>query len=323
MKRPLAQLKRLKVVFFGTSPFAAKILAFLLQQHLDIVAIVTRTDKPQGRSLKIGPPPVKGLALKLAPHLPLLQPIQASTPEFAAHLRTLNPDLFIVAAYGEILKQFILDIPSLGSINVHASLLPHYRGAAPMQRCLMKGDAETGITIMKMVLEMDAGDILATAKVPLTIDTTFGELEEKLAETACPTLLHVLGQLHGGTLHPSPQNHALATFAPKISSYETQIAWEHAAFEIHNQIRALSPHPGAWCFVEVGPHKKKLKIKRSHLHPDLQGYTGENLISNDKEWIVACKTGALALLEVQLEGKKSLPIADFLRGLQEPCKIMI
>jgi methionyl-tRNA formyltransferase len=309
------------IVFFGTSVFAAKILAALLHHKANVVAIVTRTDKPQGRSLKIGPPPVKELALAAAPHVHLLQPIKSSTPEFAAHLQTFDPDLFIVAAYGEILKQFILDIPTLGAINVHASLLPKYRGAAPIQRCLMHGDAETGITLMKMVLEMDAGDIVATAKIPLTIDTTFGELEDQLADLSCPVLFDALKKLHQGTLHSTPQNHALATYAPKLASHETEINWDRPAFDVHNQIRALAPFPGAWCYVETAGQKKKLKIKQSRLLQDPQGYPGENLLFSDKEWIVGCKTGSIALVEVQLEGKKSLPIAEFLRGQHEPCRI--
>ena len=312
----------MKIVFFGTSPFAAKILESLLQQDYNIIAVVTRTDKPQGRSLKIGPPPVKQRALALRPHLPVLQPIKASTPEFAAHLKTLTPDLFLVAAYGEILKQFILDIPSRGAINVHASLLPKYRGAAPMQRCLMHGDAETGVTIMKMVLEMDAGDMLATVKVPLTGEITLGELEEKLADISIPLLTQVLDQLVVDTLHPTPQIHSHATYAPKITSHETEIQWDRTAFEVHNQIRALSPQPGAWCWVHIGSQKKKLKIKRSRIISDRQGYAGETLSWTPHEWVVACQTGALNLLEVQLEGKKTLPIQEFLRGAQEPCKIV-
>ena len=312
----------MKIVFFGTSPFAAKILESLLQQNYNIVAVVTRTDKPQGRSLKIGPPHVKERALQIAPELPILQPIKASTPEFAAHLKSFDPDLFIVAAYGEILKQFILDIPSRGAINVHASLLPKYRGAAPMQRCLMHGHAETGVTIMKMVLEMDAGDMLGTAKVPLTGQTTLGELEQQLAEASCPLLMQVLDQLVVERLHPIPQNHSLATYAPKITSNETEIQWDRSAFEIHNQIRALSPQPGAWCSVQIGPQKKKLKIKRSQIVPDKQGYPGETLSWTPHEWVVACQTGALRLLEVQLEGKKTLSIQEFLRGAQDPCTIV-
>jgi methionyl-tRNA formyltransferase len=313
----------MNIVFFGTSPFAANLLECLLRHKLNIIAVVTRTDKPQGRSLKVSAPPVKELILKSYPDLLVLQPHKASTPEFAEQLRKLNPDLFIVAAYGEILKSFILDMPFLGAINVHGSLLPKYRGAAPIQRCLMNGDLETGVTIMKMVLEMDAGDMLETAKISLTPNTTFGELEELLSKIACPALLKVIQHLKDGTLHPNRQNPLEATFAHKITSAETEIKWNRPATDIHNLIRAISPHPGAWCWVQVGADKKRLKIKRSEVAIDhSDGYFGENLVFSDKEWIIACKPGALKLLEVQLEGKKSLPIGEFLRGFHEPCKIL-
>lgn len=312
----------MKIVFFGTSPFAVRILDCLLKQQVNIVAVVTRTDKPQGRSLKVSPPPVKELMLKSYPHIPVLQPLKSSTPEFAAHLKKMSPDLFIVAAYGEILKSFILDIPFLGAINVHGSLLPKYRGAAPIQRCLMHGDQETGVTIMKMVLEMDAGDILEKAATPISLSTTFGDLEEKLAVIGCPILIKVLQEIQQGSLHPIRQNPSEVTYAPKITPQETEIKWNRSSNEIHNLIRAISPHPGAWCWVQIGGEKKRLKIKRSEVIDEQKGYFGENLVFSDKEWIVACGTGALRLLEVQLEGKKSLPIHEFLRGFHEPCKII-
>lgn len=315
----------MNIVFFGTSNFASVLLDCLLKHQLNIVAVVTRTDKPQGRSLKVTAPPVKELLQKSYPGLPVLQPLKASTPEFAELLKKYNPDMFIVAAYGEILKSFILDIPFLGAINVHGSLLPKYRGAAPIQRALMNGDSETGVTIMKMVLEMDAGDMLEKAKVQLSSSTTFGQLEETLSKISCPVLIKVIQQLKEGKARPLPQDHSQATYAPKISSSETEIKWNRPAVEIHNLIRSISPQPGAWCWIEVGADKKRLKIKRSEVAPNQgygQAYFGENIVFSDKEWIVACGTGALKLLEVQLEGKKSLPINEFLRGFQQPCKIL-
>ena len=311
----------MNIVFFGTSQFAATLLECLLKHKLNIVAVVTRIDKPQGRSLKVGSPPVKELMQKSYPDIPVLQPLKASTPEFADHLKKYNADLFIVAAYGEILKSLILDIPFLGAINVHGSLLPKYRGAAPIQRCLINGDQETGVTIMKMVLAMDAGDMLEKSTVSLTSSTTFGELEQKLSEIACPALMKVIGQIKAGTVHPVPQDPSEVTFAAKITPAETEIKWNRSATDIHNLIRGISPQPGAWCWVEIGADKKRLKIKRSEV-VEGQGCFGENLVFSDKEWIVACGTGALKLLEVQLEGKKSLPISDFLRGFHEPCKIL-
>ena len=304
----------MNIVFFGTSRFAAIILRFLLQNQINIVAVVTRTDKPQGRSLKISSPPVKEMVAELFPSLPILQPVKASTPKFIEQIKAYKPDLFIVAAYGEIMKTILLDVPPLGAINIHGSLLPKYRGAAPIQRSLMNGDLETGITIMKMVLEMDAGDILEMVKVPVSTSINFGQLEEKLAESSCPALMKVIEQIKNRTVKAVPQNHSQATYAAKISSQETEIQWNRSADQIHNLIRALSPQPGAWCFVEINGERKRLKIRQSQIVPP--NY------QNDKEIIIPCGMGKLQLLEVQLEGKKNLPAAEFLRGFQGMFKII-
>jgi methionyl-tRNA formyltransferase len=309
------------IIFFGTSNFASTLLDCLLKHKLNIVAVVTRIDKPKGRSLKVSSPPVKELIQKNYPDLPVLQPLKASTPEFADHLKRFNPDLFIVADYGEILKSLILDMPFLGAINVHGSMLPKYRGAAPIQRSLINGDLKTSVSIVKMVLALDAGDVLAHEEIDLPSSMTFGELAQKMSLLACPLLIKVIKQIKEGTVHAVPQDPSQVTFAPKISSAETEIKWNRPATDIHNLIRGISPQPGAWCWVEIGADKKRLKIKRSEV-TEGQGYFGENIVFSDKEWIVACGSGALKLLEVQLEGKKSLPIGDFLRGFHEPCKIL-
>lgn len=303
----------MNIVFFGTSKFAADILKCLINYKLNIVAVVTRTDKPKGRSLKVSPPPVKEFLLQAEERIPLLQPVKASTPEFVEEIKKYSPDLFIVAAYGEIIKTFLLDLPPLGAINVHGSLLPKYRGAAPIQRSLMNGDQETGVTIMKMVLEMDAGDMLAKAKVAVPPNMNFGELEAKLAEISCEPLRDVICQIESGSLQPVAQDRSQVTFADKIKSEETQIIWGRSAHEIHNLIRALSPHPGAWCWLEVSGERKRMKVKKSEvaLH-DRQA----------SDWIVPCGKGELRLVEVQLEGKKSLPAHELLRGLRGLYKIL-
>jgi methionyl-tRNA formyltransferase len=229
----------------------------------------------------------------------------------------LDADLFVVVAYGEILKQNILDLPRSGAINVHASLLPKYRGAAPMQRCLMDGCKETGVTIMNMVLEMDAGDMLKTVTLPIPEEMTRGELEERLWELSAPALVQVIQEIENGSVKKTAQNPAQVTFAPKIKPEEEEIHWSAPATKIHNQIRGLSPAPGAWCFTKVGEEKKRLKIKRSKVVREMSGKPGQILVQDKKQLIVACGENALSLIEVQLEGKKSLPIGDFLRGLQE------
>lgn len=313
----------MKLIFFGTSAFAGRVFEDLLKSGVEICAVVTKPDKPKGRSLLMTPPPVKESVQKLAPHIPIYQPIKASTPEFGEILKSYHADIFVVVAYGEIIKKNLLEMPPLGCINIHASLLPKYRGATPIVRCLMNGETETGITIMDMVLEMDAGAILKTANVSVPASMLFGELEEVLSEVATPALLEVLKGKVEGTLQPISQEHALATFAPKLVPAEEEISWDKAAFQIHNLIRALSPRPGAWCWVQIGSEKKRLKIKRSEIVLGLCGKPGENLILNKEEWVVACGKEALRLLEIQLEGKKSMPTKDFLRGSNTPLKFLI
>ncbi|MES2344364.1 MAG: methionyl-tRNA formyltransferase [Chlamydiota bacterium] len=306
-------MSKLRVVFFGTSIFAAQLLRFLVDHDVNIIAVVTRPDKPRGRSLQLLPPPVKEIAQKICLHIPLYQPKKASTDEFVEILKQFQADLFVVVAYGEIIKENVLSLPRLGCINVHASLLPEYRGAAPMQRALMDGVKKTGITIIDMVLEMDAGDIIATAEMSVPKEMILGELQEKLCFLACPLLLDVIKDFENGNVQKIPQDSSKITFAPKIQPKEEEIDWALSAEVIHNQIRALSPQPGAWCYVQVGQEVKRLKIKKS-MPLDCEGEFKKNISFNKREWIVACGKGALSLLEVQLEGKKSLSIKDFLSG---------
>lgn len=308
----------MKIVFFGTSLFSVTILQHLLCASSNLIAIVTKQDQPQGRSLRLTPPPVKEWAQIHIPHIPLYQPDKASSEEFVACMRELSPDLFVVASYGEIMKTPLLEVPRLAPINVHASLLPKWRGAAPIQRSLMAGDAESGVTIMKMVLQLDAGDILGQVKVLIPLDMTHGELEHALALASQEPLLRVIRRFQEGFVHAEPQNPSLVTFAAKITPSETEIDWSKTAFQIHNQIRALSPSPGAWTWVEAGGQRKKMKIKRSRFVSSISSTPKQTIGLNAKEWIVGCGEGGLSLIEVQLEGKKSLPISDFLRGFQYP-----
>ncbi len=287
----------MKIVFFGTPHFAAEVLKYLLDHHISVLAVVTQPDRPKGRSLQLTPPPVKTLLLEKAPHIPLLQPEKAS--QSLEELKKFQADLFVVVAYGQILSQKLLDIPPLGCINIHASLLPKYRGAAPIQRAILNGETETGIAIQKMVRELDAGDVICEAKVPIGPDMTAGELEVKLIEAANPLLLSVL---KSGISSAKPQDPAKVTYAPKIELEEGQIDWAKPAQEIHNLVRAFSPRPGAWCWIEVAGERKRLKILRSQI------------LSAPTEDSVPCGQGALKLVEVQPEGKKAMKGADWLRG---------
>lgn len=308
----------MKIVFFGTSSFASRILSFLLDQDISIVAVVTRPDRPRGRSLQFNSPPVKENLLKTHSHIPVHQPEKASTVEFAEILKGYHADLFVVVAYGEIIKTNILSIPKKGCINIHASLLPKYRGAAPIQRSLMNGDPITGVTIMEMVLQMDAGDIIKQASVHVPEEMTYGELELNLSEISCPLLLEVFRSFEKGEVQKLSQDPSLVTYAAKITPEEEQIYWEKDAEELHNLIRALSPFPGAWCKVFFGTSEKRLKIKRAVVIRDVQATPGEVLSFSKEGFIVGCGKDALRLLEVQLEGKKTMSTVDFIKGMREP-----
>lgn len=305
----------MRIIFFGTPQFSAESLQYLLDRNFEIVAVVTKPDKPQGRSKELIASPVKQLAL--AKGLPLYQPAKASAPEFASILKNYNPDLFVVVAYGEIIKQNLLDMPKNGCINVHASLLPKYRGAAPIQFCLFQGEKETGVTIMHMVLRMDAGDIIKKAYLPVDDNITAGELEQKLSVIGAQALAEVISDMEKGKVSSIPQNEALATYAPKVELENCEIHWMRPAREIHNLIRGSNPEPGAWCYVEIHGQIKRLKIFRSKLVPHLQGSPGTFASFGKNGVIIYCGEGSLQLLEVKLEGKRLMTGEEFARGIQE------
>lgn len=305
----------MRLLFFGTSSFAAKILEFLLEKKENIVAIITRPDRPKGRSLQLAYSPVKEYVLKQHPSIPLFQPEKASTELFVEKLKHFQPELSIVVAYGEIMRENLLHCPSLGSINIHASLLPKYRGAAPIQRALMEGERETGITIIEMTAEMDAGAILEKAELPIPLEMTFGELNENLCKLACHTLFNVLQDFKDGKIRALPQDHLQKTFAPKIRAEDEKIDWNQPATRIHNQVRALSPLPGAWAYLTMGKEVRRIKIKRTYPISGVFGMPGA--ICRQKErLIVACGEGGLQLHEVQPEGKKAMSAEEWMRGLR-------
>ncbi|MBU6383104.1 MAG: methionyl-tRNA formyltransferase [Verrucomicrobia bacterium] len=305
----------LKILFFGTPDFASDVLNYLFEHQVPITAIVTQPDRPQGRSLKMTPPAVKALVLEKAPHLPIFQPEKASDPQFLQAVAQLKPDLFVVVVFGQILPQTLLAIPKLGSINVHPSLLPKFRGAAPIRRALMEGETETGVVIQKMVRQMDAGDLLAVEKINIDPNMTHGELEEKLLTLSKPLLLQVIRQYEKGEQPPGwPQDPEKATFAPKISAEEGEIHWGESAQKIHNQIRALSPRPGAWSLTAQG---KRIKILRSVIASGTATGAGKPGAMLSPKGIFACGHGSIQLIEVQPEGKKPMSAAEWIRGQKE------
>lgn len=306
----------MKIVFFGTPDFAATILEKLIANGIEVVAIVTRPDRPQGRSLKVQASAVKVKASKLLPSCPIFQPEKCSTDEFVKVLQGIQADLYVVVAFGEIVSQQVLDLPPLGCINVHASLLPKYRGAAPIHRAIMNGEKESGISIIRMVKKMDAGDIFYSEKVFIPVDMTFGELESVLCELGSKCLLKVISDISQQEVHAQEQDHALATFAPKITTEECQIDWKKPADIIHNLIRGTSPHPGAWCMAALRTHPKRVKILRSERFEAISGKPGEIVQHDKNSLIVACGSGSIRLLEVQVEGKPSMPVSELLKGIR-------
>lgn len=300
----------MKIIYFGTPAFAAEILRHLLNNQVEVVAVVTQPDRPKGRSLQLTPSPVKILALEN--NIPVLQPEKASDPTFLQELITYKADLYVVVAFGQILSQKLLDIPPLGCINVHASLLPKFRGAAPIQRSILAGDTETGVAIQRMVRQLDAGDVIALSKTEIDPDMTSGELEQKLIELSKPLLLSVIREYELRIPPAEPQNPSLVTYASKIELEEGEIHWNRSSQEIHNLIRAFSPRPGAWCWIQIGEERKRLKILRSQL-VNAEGSPG-TLISH--QGVVACGQGAIKLIDIQPEGKKVMNASDWLRGHQ-------
>lgn len=305
----------MKVEFFGTPQFAADVLQCLLDNHIDVVCVITKPDKPKGRSGAEIPTPVKQTALQRNPPIDVYQPELVSAPAFEETLKKYEADLFVVVAYGEILKQHLLDMPKKGCINLHASLLPKYRGAAPIQRCIIEGEGKTGVTIIHMAKKMDAGDMIKTAEVAIGSDMTYGELEQELLKAGSELLLDVIRGFERGIVPRTPQDHAQATFAPRIELEDCQVDWRLPAQDVHNLIRGVNPEPGAWCFVSVRGQKKRLKILKTKLEPSFSGHPGEIVSYNKEGFIIGCGDQAVRLVEIQLEGKKCMPAEELMRGL--------
>ena len=295
------------MVFMGTPAFACPILEALLVRADPVVGVVCQPDRPRGRGLGVSAPAVKRLAE--ANRLPVLQPERLRDAAFQDALRALAPDLVVVAAYGMILPRAVLDLPPRGCINVHASLLPRHRGAAPIAWSILAGDAVTGVTIMAMNEEMDAGDILLQRETPIAPDDTGGTLGERLARLGAAAIGEAIDGLQAGTLRPVPQPAAGVTFAPRIEREHCRLDWRRTAIELERQVRALAPSPSA--FTTLGG--KLLKVHRAALATGT-GPAGQVVAAGPDGLVVAAGTGALRLLEVQLEGRRRLSAAEFLIG---------
>lgn len=299
----------MRVVFFGTPEFAVPSLRALVGEGFDVASVVTRPDRPTGRHRsRVTPSAVKEAAL--AEELPVLQPEKPSVPEFVETVRALAPDLSIVAAYGHILSQALLDVPRLGSVNVHASLLPALRGAAPIQRAILAGCAETGITIMRMDAGMDTGPILHQVATPIAPDETGGELSVRLAELGAEALIEALTLMEEAGLEPEPQDHAKATYAPKITREEEKIDWTCPGDAVARKIRAFDPKPGAWTSCQGGSTVLKLFGGRP---AEGAGEPGRVLVAGEV-LVIACGSGACSVSEVQPAGRARMAAQAFVNG---------
>jgi methionyl-tRNA formyltransferase len=299
----------LRIIFMGTPDFAAAILQALIDGPDEVVALVTQPDRAKGRGKKLSPPPAKVLAE--AADIPVLQPSKIKTEEFRNGLLTYRPDLIVVAAYGRILPKALLELAPMGCINVHGSLLPQYRGAAPIQWSVLNGDEETGVTIIQMNEGMDTGDILLKATIKTEPDETAGSLFDKLAVLGSATLLKAIKGLQDGTLIPVAQDHVLATVAPMLKKDDGLIDWHKDAKNIECLIRGLDPWPTAYCFL----NSKRLRLFGPEvLHKDSDAQPGTVLQADKRGIFVACGNNTLVIKEIQPEGKKRMPVESFLCG---------
>ncbi len=297
----------------GTAPLAcASLQALAISPQFSVVAVVTQPDKPKGRDLQLQPSAVKELALKL--NLPVLQPERARDPQFLEQLRALAPDIMVVAAYGQILPQAILDLPKFGCLNVHTSLLPRYRGAAPIQWAILDDLPETGVTIMKMDAGLDTGDILTQQTTPIEPADNAATLHDRLAQIGAELLVRTIPDLVTGKITPQKQPAAGATYARKITKEDGKLDWSLPARTLWNRIRAFTPWPGGYTFLPTAPKPTLLKIWRTEIADVASTTPGEILAADARGLVVACGTGALRILELQREGGKRLATANFLAG---------
>lgn len=306
----------MRIVFMGTPDFAVGSLQALCEsgKH-EILAVVTQPDRPKGRGNKLLQTPVKEYALEQG--LTVYQPQKVKTPEFVELLHELQPELIVVAAFGQFLSKEILELPKYGCINVHASLLPKYRGAAPIQYAIIKGEKESGVTIMQMDIGMDTGAMLDKVVVPIAENTTMGELHDALREQGAALLLEVIDKIAAGTAVAEPQDNEQATYATLLDRSMEHIDWSKTAQEVHNLIRGFNPAPST--FTKL-PNGKSLKIWGSKMTDKSSAAAAGTVIATGKHsFFVACGEGVLEITEVQPESKKRMPAQVFLngRGVQE------
>lgn len=302
--------KDLRIAFMGTPDFAIPTLKALCDNYT-VVCAVTKADKPKGRGNKLTPPPVKEFAL--AREIPVLQPESVKTEAFVKELSSYQADLFITCAYGKILPKSVLDIPKLGTINVHASILPKYRGAAPLWHCVINGEKEVGVTTMYTDIGMDTGDILQIDKMPLGPDTTMGEVHDALSEMGGRLIIKTIEALRNGTLTRTPQNHGEATYAPMVSREDGIIDWSRPAGAIHNLVRGMNPFPAA--STVLNGEKLKIFVTAADTERSAGNAAPGTVLSADSRGIaVAAGEGILIIKELQGPSAKRMTAAAYLNG---------
>lgn len=295
----------MKLIFAGTPEFAARALAALIEAGHEIALVLTQPDRPAGRGMKLTPSAVKQLALQHG--LPVAQPLTLKDAEAQQMLRDIGADLMVVAAYGLILPKVVLEIPRLGCLNIHASLLPRWRGAAPIQRAILAGDSETGITIMQMDVGLDTGAMLLKRITPIAADDTAASLHDKLAAAGGESIVAALAQL--GSLSAEAQDDSLANYAAKLTKEEARIDWQRSAVELARAVRAYNPAPAAFTLLDWEP----LKLWQAQAESG-QGQPGEVLAADAHGVLIACGDGVLRVTELQRAGGKRLAAAQFLAG---------
>lgn len=298
----------MRVLFWGTPDFAVPALAALVGEGLDVVGVVTQPDKPQGRSRSsVVASPIKTLALR--EEIPVLQPVKARDPQFVEQIRKLEPDISVVVAYGQILSKEVIDLPRLGTLNIHASLLPALRGAAPIQGAILAGFAETGISIMQMVPALDAGPVLHQVKTPIGPEETYGELAMRLSELGALAIIEALALLSAGAIEPKEQDPALVTHASKVTRDAARIDWTRDALHVSRGIRAFDPRPASF----TTANGEEVKVFHPSLADGVSGNPGEVLEAGN-DLVVACGTGAVRICEVQPSGRRRMATGDWTRG---------
>ncbi|MCD7778582.1 MAG: methionyl-tRNA formyltransferase [Clostridiales bacterium] len=298
----------MKTVFFGTPDFAVPSLEALIESH-NVAAVVSQPDKPKGRGKKVIPTPVKIAAEKHG--IPVLQPLSARNPEFLKELETYGADIFVVAAYGQILPKRLLDMPKFGSVNVHGSLLPKYRGAAPIQQAVIDGEKTTGVTIMYMAEKLDSGDMLLKAEIPIESDDTYGSLSDKLADLGANTLIKALKQIEEGSANPVKQDDSLSTYAHKVTKEGGLIDFSQGSEKIVNLIRGYNPSPTAYTLYDGG----RMKVYAAKaVKGEFEGKPGEIISADKKGIIVKTGDGAVCITEIQAPGSKKMSVSAYLLG---------